>query len=165
MDPNVWGRHMWASIHFISLAYPTNPSETDKATFKNYFEQLHKVLPCQKCSQHLNETMRSEHPLYANHLSSKHELFKWTVELHNIVNKRLGKKTISVDDAYDIYMKKSNFAYEMCKEHIDNKTNLDTDDIQISSLTRLVVFLLIALFVCIILLIYCYYFFIVTKNK
>jgi hypothetical protein len=56
MDPNVWGKHMWASIHFIALAYPDAPTEENKNTYYSFFTNLYKVLPCHKCREHLNYT-------------------------------------------------------------------------------------------------------------
>ena len=58
MDPNIWGKHMWASIHFIALGYPHNPSETDKNNYTAFFENLHNVLPCNTCGNHLKDTDR-----------------------------------------------------------------------------------------------------------
>ena len=123
MDPKVWGKHMWASIHFIALGYPDDPSEEDKATYKLYFDNLYKILPCGSCSDHLRETMKKHH-IYATHLRNKDGLFKWTVDLHNIVNKRLHKRQFTLDEAYNMYLHKSEFNSIMCNfQRNSPKTN------------------------------------------
>jgi len=38
-----------------------------------------------------------------SYLTSKMKLFEWTVLIHNIVNKELGKNQISVEDALNLY--------------------------------------------------------------
>lgn len=120
MDPKIWGKHMWSSIHFIALGFPQTPSEKQKLDYKNFFDNLYKVLPCNKCSEHLEHTMKNELPLHANNLSNTTELFKWTVELHNIVNKRLKKKRMSFKEAENIYYKRDMFQEAMCPSEDSN---------------------------------------------
>jgi hypothetical protein len=119
MDPNVWGKHMWASIHFIATAYPDEPTEADKLTYHTFYTNLYKVLPCHTCRDHLKATLENEIPLHANFLKNKEELFKWTVNLHNVVNKRLKKKVITLEEAYTIIMKRDKFNEAMCGKQID----------------------------------------------
>ena len=38
IDKNVWGSHLWYSMHFIALGYPNNPSNADKNNYKNFYE-------------------------------------------------------------------------------------------------------------------------------
>jgi len=38
-----------------------------------------------------------EHPI---NLTNNRELFNWTVEMHNLVNKQNGKKTLTYDKAF-----------------------------------------------------------------
>ena len=40
MDPNVWGKHMWTSIHFIALAYPHYPTELEQSNYNSFFNNL-----------------------------------------------------------------------------------------------------------------------------
>lgn len=114
MDPNIWGKHMWASIHFIALGYPDKPSESEKNDYKSFFENIYKVLPCNTCSNHLKTTLQTQLPLSAKSLSNKDNLFKWTVDLHNIVNARLKKPTITLDKATLTYMNRYSFFNAMC---------------------------------------------------
>lgn len=114
MDPNIWGKHMWASIHFIALGYPDQPSESEKNNYKSFFENIYKVLPCNTCSNHLKTTLQTQLPLSVKSLSNKDNLFKWTVDLHNIVNTRLNKPTITLDKATLTYMNRYSFFNAMC---------------------------------------------------
>lgn len=102
MKPDIWGKHFWYTIHFIALDYPEKPNNEDKRDFQTFFENLHKVIPCYKCSvnyvKHLNER-----PLEKSDLENNETLFRWTVDIHNIVNRDLKKRQISYDDAWMLY--------------------------------------------------------------
>jgi len=101
MDPIKFGPCLWRSIHIIALGYPENPSEIDKQTYTNYYRDLWKIIPCLKCSLNYRRHW-TELPIYS-YLDSRNHLFEWTVLLHNIVNKELGKKQITLAEAYKIY--------------------------------------------------------------
>mgnify|MGYP001989144074 FL=1 len=102
---------MWYTIHFIALNYPEQPTSEDKRHFQVFFENLHMVIPCYKCSlnyiKHLNEL-----PMDSKALKSNKGLFEWTVDLHNIVNRDLGKKVWSYEKAWSHYM---NFRDTSCR--------------------------------------------------
>lgn len=105
MTPEVWGRYLWFSIHYIAMDYPMKPSARDREYYKEFFENLWKVIPCFKCAQHYQQHLK-EFPLVsekADFLANRDTLFAWTVELHNIVNKELGKPQMSVESARKLY--------------------------------------------------------------
>lgn len=103
MDPKVWGRYIWTSIHIVALGYPDNPSNIDKQNYKNFYTNIWTVLPCQTCAdnyqRHLQELPIDEH------LSDNMSLFKWTVDLHNIVNKELGQRQIPFEEAKERFQR------------------------------------------------------------
>jgi hypothetical protein len=79
---------MWRAIHYTALGYPASPSEDDVAAYGAFFGSLQSVLPCESCAnnyrRHLGD-LPIEPFLHAG------RLFEWTVHLHNIVNRELGK--------------------------------------------------------------------------
>lgn len=106
MEPSVWGKYFWTTIHMVAFGYPEKPASSDKADYKQFFENFWKVLPCTKCSdnylQHLKEL-----PI-DSYLQNNETLFEWTVKLHNIVNKELGKPQVSIEDAKDKFQRLAN---------------------------------------------------------
>ena len=88
MDAKVWGPHAWKFLHTITLNYPENPTDQNKADYKNFFEILSEVLPCEKCRLHYKENIK-ELPI---NLESKEELTKWLFNIHNKVNLLNGKE-------------------------------------------------------------------------
>lgn len=99
---NTAGPKLWKSIHNVALLeYPENPSEDDKTYYMNYYKDFWKIIPCLKCS--VNYRKNWEELPITSYLESRTQLFEWTVLLHNIVNKELGKKEISLSEALSIY--------------------------------------------------------------
>lgn len=96
VSPKHWGREGWKFIHWVALTYPHNPTEKDKNNYLSFFESLQDVLPCPICAEHFKQNMK-KHPI---NLESNKQLFNWTVEMHNLVNKQNGKKTLTFDQAF-----------------------------------------------------------------
>lgn len=105
VSPDIWGQYLWSSIHYIALGYPVNPTETEKKNYKEFLLNLWKVIPCQSCAIHYKENIK-EQPILDEDLENTETLFKWTVDIHNKVNKQLGKKKMTVEDARKMYLNK-----------------------------------------------------------
>ena len=97
----LWGPHLWYSIHFIALGFPNDASSIDKKNYKNFYISLPNVIPCEECSKHLINSL-NQFPI-DNFLLNKDKLFEWTVIIHNEVNKLLNKEIWSVDRAKLFY--------------------------------------------------------------
>jgi hypothetical protein len=95
--PDVWGPYGWKFIHYVTLGYPNNPTETDKKNYYNYFHALKYVIPCPICSKHFEENLEKS-PLTEDVLSTKMKLVEWGIIMHNYVNKKNGKKEYSFDE-------------------------------------------------------------------
>lgn len=102
MKPDIWGKHLWYSIHFIALDYSEKPSEEEKKQYFDFFSNLHKVIPCFECSKHYEQNIKTL-PLTTEYLKNNDKLFEWTVKLHNLVNKQLNKKEMSLKNAKYLY--------------------------------------------------------------
>jgi hypothetical protein len=89
IPPEVWGPFFWHTIHIVALGYPTEPSYSHKKSAKEFYESLRNLIPCPMCRDHYNKHL-DKYPI-TTHLDRRSDLFKWTVLLHNEVNKSLGK--------------------------------------------------------------------------
>lgn len=96
-----WGKYFWKTFHLAALAYPEHPTPQDKKVYADFYINFGNILPCKKCSTNYNKHL-NELPIY-NHLSSRQELFGWTVLFHNIVNQKLGKKQWATSVAWEFY--------------------------------------------------------------
>ncbi len=101
MNQNVWGPHLWFSLHTISFTYPIRPKESDKEEYKSFFIALQHVIPCSVCKKNYKRHLQ-EFPVDA-HLNSRKDLVYWVIDLHNMVNSETGKRVISYEDAIQRY--------------------------------------------------------------
>lgn len=119
MNQNIWGPHLWFSLHTISFSYPLKPNNEDKEKYRNFFLNLQDVIPCSICKKNYKRHL-NEHPI-DNFLNTKKDLVYWVIDMHNMVNAEIGKKILS----YDIVLKKYEDVYKKKVLEFDNKEYLD----------------------------------------
>jgi hypothetical protein len=88
-------------MHIVAVGYPKNPTYTDKKCAKEFYESLAYLIPCGICREHYKEYLTAK-PL-TTFLDSRTDLIKWTVEIHNIVNKKTGKPEWSLEEVLAYY--------------------------------------------------------------
>lgn len=84
-------RFLWQLLH----TYQYQSEEEAKI----WFESWKGKISCGSCKAHLEELLKALPTDY----SSKEGFFKWTVEIHNMVNKKLEKPIVSVEEALLIW--------------------------------------------------------------
>jgi hypothetical protein len=88
-----WGRQAWHFLHTICFNYADNPTETDKKDYSDFIDAFQRVLPCPYCAEHFKELL-IKLPIK---LDNKTQLFNWSVDIHNEVNKSNGKAILSYE--------------------------------------------------------------------
>lgn len=106
-SPSMWGKQAWHFIHLVALQYPEIPTQEDRDNYLAFFKSLQNTLPCPACSKHFQENMERM-PI---NLDSREGLFKWTVDMHNEVNKKTNKRVLSYDEAKN-HLRKNSFVKE-----------------------------------------------------
>jgi hypothetical protein len=66
----------------------------DAKVLVDFVEGYKEIIPCLSCREHFEQV------LVENPVPEAGDLFKWSVDVHNIVNKRLGKPEFSYEDAF-----------------------------------------------------------------
>ena len=99
--PSVWGPFFWHTIHIVAIGYPKKPTYIDKKCAKEFYESLAYLIPCSVCRTHYKDHITSN-PL-TPFLDSRTDLIKWTVDIHNTVNKMLGKPEWSMEEVMAYY--------------------------------------------------------------
>jgi len=90
---------------------------TSQIHYRAFVNTLQHVIPCAVCKEHLKETL-AKFPV-DTHLATRMDFFRWTVDLHNLVNKQLGKTEMTFADAESKW--KSICANESTKTAVDDK--------------------------------------------
>jgi len=97
-----WGKYLWGFLHTISICDFDSP-ETNfriQEPIKNNIKMLAGSIPCNSCKDHFIDKLSSIDIL---DLNKSNVLFYWTVDLHNEINKKIGKQETSYLEAINIW--------------------------------------------------------------
>jgi hypothetical protein len=92
MLTTVWGPPMWHYLHTMSFNYPVKPTKKDRKQYREFILKLEFTLPCGKCRENLKRNFK-KFPLSARHMKNRGTFSRYMYELHELVNKMLGKKS------------------------------------------------------------------------
>jgi Erv1 / Alr family len=92
MLTKVWGPLMWSYLHIMSFNYPVNPTPENKKHYRDFVINLQYVLPCKYCRMNLTNNFKKK-PLSMCHMENRETFSRYIYELHELVNKMLGKKS------------------------------------------------------------------------
>lgn len=97
MMVSMWGPPGWRYLHTVAHGYPESPTAYDslnenpvgstESNYKIFFTFVGKTLPCRICRESYTKLV-SENPVRTE---SRRELTRWLWEIHNGVNKKLGR--------------------------------------------------------------------------
>jgi len=116
LDASIWGSSYWFFIHTMTFTYPEHPTTTIKKKYYDMLQNLYLVIPNTQMSIYY-QSLLIEYPIKP-YLDSKHDLIKWGWYIHNHINKKLNKPTLSLSDFYDLYY---NIYYPKSTHIIQNK--------------------------------------------
>ena len=88
----VWGPSAWHYLHTVSFNYPVCPTEADKFHYATLINNLQKTLPCRYCRENIARNLK-HNPLRPCHLEGRAAFSRYVYQLHETVNKMLGKKS------------------------------------------------------------------------
>lgn len=101
MNPKIWGPYMWFVLHLITFNYPKNPTNYHKQAYRDFFNSLKDVIPCESCRKHYAKNIQN-YPITPN-LDSKRKLVEWLIQIHNQVNMSLNKPVLTTKQVLEIY--------------------------------------------------------------
>ena len=79
--------------HMTALSAGTDVSPEKRDAYTKFFESMPEILPCAQCGKHLRENLQTL-PVDTS------DLFRWSVDMHNLVNSQLNKPEIPYEKAY-----------------------------------------------------------------
>ena len=92
MLTTVWGPSMWHFLHTMSFNYPVEPTDEQKKHYMDFILNLRNVLPCKYCRMNLTNNLATR-PIRMCHMKSRDTFSRFVYDLHETVNKLLGKKS------------------------------------------------------------------------
>jgi len=118
-----WGNRQWYWYHIISY---TAPLQIEQPIQKIYIELLYymtKLLPCPKCYNHFKEHVRK----YPINFTTRSNMIKWFIDMHNEVNLSLNKKIYSLEEVDDIYLEIEQQQQSQPQPQNENETENETE--------------------------------------
>ncbi len=89
--PDTWGSSFWITAHTVAAGYPKTPTSEEQKQFKIYFDTFEHILPCKECKENWKLVVE-QRPLTDAALTTTVTLSRWVLDVHNLVNEKLGKK-------------------------------------------------------------------------
>lgn len=94
IKPELWGSHAWDLFHYITLAYPDNPTYNDKINTSKFFDSVKYILPCEKCRVEFINVFENN-PLTNIVLSTRKNLINWLINIHDKINKNINNSSFT----------------------------------------------------------------------
>jgi hypothetical protein len=101
LDPEIWGPHYWFFLHTISMTYPKYPNAVTKKKYYEFIQNLPLFIPVENISTEFYKLIE-EYPI-TPYLDNKESLIRWTHFIHNKINAKLEKPSISLGKFYENY--------------------------------------------------------------
>lgn len=89
---------LWKKLHTNALTYKDSKPNPYLTTFTNQVPRFNGRSGC-KCQEFWVKWVKSNPPSYG----AEDQYFNWTVNAHNAVNTKLGKKLLSYEEAKQLY--------------------------------------------------------------
>jgi hypothetical protein len=109
LDPNVWGPHYWFFLHTISMTYPHHPNAVTKKKYYEFIQNLPIFIPVDAMSSEFSKLI-DQYPV-TPYLDNRESFVRWTWFIHNKINQKLEKPTITLSEFhvkyYDAYKPKN----------------------------------------------------------
>ena len=91
------GISTWALLHSVAAIYPNYPNKTEMQSLKDFFDGLMYFYPSKS---ELMKQIIKENPLGQ---SNREELVYYICQIHNILNKKIGKKKFMCKEAFNVW--------------------------------------------------------------
>lgn len=86
---------LWKLMHTVAWLYPAHPSDMQRLDARHFIQNMRLLVPCGICRRHFAAYLARNPP----NVQSGQAFFQWTVDLHNHVNRRNGKRIFTYDEA------------------------------------------------------------------
>ncbi len=104
LDPKIWGPYYWFFLHTLSMTYPNHPNEVTKKKYYEFIQNLPLFIPVEQISKDVAHLIE-KYPVIP-YLDNRNSFIKWTHFIHNKINEKMEKPTISLNDFYIDYYDK-----------------------------------------------------------
>lgn len=101
-SPEVFGPAMWFTFHIGSAHLPETLSPISVSRIKAFINGIPELVPCTECSEHARAFIEDNKSRIDN-IKRGDDVFRFYVDFHNFVNRRLNKPQMTYEKAYEMY--------------------------------------------------------------
>jgi hypothetical protein len=101
LDPKIWGPHYWFFLHTVAMTYPHHPNSVTKKKYYEFIQNLPLFIPVEEISKEF-EKMINIYPI-TPYLDNRDSFVRWTHFIHNKINEKLEKPTITLNNFFIWY--------------------------------------------------------------
>ena len=101
LDATIWGPHYWFFLHTTTMTYPMKANDVVKKKYYDFIQNIPLFIPNTSMSKSFQD-MLDTYPV-SPYLDTRDSLTRWMHFIHNKMNKRLGKREISITKFYEDY--------------------------------------------------------------
>lgn len=103
-----WGPPTWFTLHMVSAMAESGSFTPPRArVFRAFVFSLPDLLPCDLCRKHLTENLKALPP------PSEGSPLRWSIDLHNRVNRALGKAILRPEEIIPTYFHRGKVRSEL----------------------------------------------------
>jgi FAD-linked sulfhydryl oxidase len=117
-DSRVWGPPFWFFIHTIAMNYPDRANDVTKRKYYEFVQNLPLFIPNVEMGNRFSRLL-DKYPV-TPYLDKRESFIRWTVFIHNKINKIIGKPEMDLEDAIEKY----NIAYVPQPLQLYGETNI-----------------------------------------
>ena len=101
LNPEVWGPWYWGFLHTVAISYHNFPNAETKKKYYQLIQSLPLFIPVESISTSFGKLLQL-YPV-SPYLDNKQSFIKWMHFIHNKINEKLEKPTITLDEFYINY--------------------------------------------------------------
>jgi glutamate dehydrogenase/leucine dehydrogenase len=106
MSPEQWGPPFWTILHSTAASCKT---KKQVKAFTYFFQSMTNIINCPQCKQHVTVFMQTHNIKtyrdYRDSYNNRIGPLMYTSQLHNSVNKKMGKVIVPWENVHDKWMK------------------------------------------------------------
>ena len=136
-DSRIWGPPFWFFMHTIAMNYPDRANDVTKRKYYEFVQNLPLFIPNVEMGNRFSRLL-DKYPV-TPYLDKRESFIRWTVFIHNKINKIAGKPEMDFEEAIDKY----NISYVPAKLQLYGETAMQKNIVYLYT-TIILAILLIA---------------------
>jgi len=116
LAPTIWGPHYWFFLHTIAFIYPNYPNAVTRRKYYELINNFHLFIPTAAESETFSKLIE-KYPV-TPYLDNRDSIVRWIHFIHNKLNEKLEKPTMSIGAFYSTYYDQYSTKIDISAEYV-----------------------------------------------